>query len=109
INNMLIENLLSAYGYQTLSVIEGSRAEEKIEEYQPDVIILDLMISDKSGFDILEDLRKKQISIPVIVVTAMQSDETRKKVEQLGVADYYTKPVAINNLVESIQKLLPDN
>jgi CheY-like chemotaxis protein len=104
INNMLIENLLTAHGYETLSVIEGKNVEENIEEYQPDVIILDLMIPDKSGLDILKDLKAKNINIPVVVITAMESKEIRKKVESMGITAYHTKPIQSEKLIESIQK-----
>lgn len=104
INNMLMENLLAANGYETLSVIEGNRVEEVIDEYQPDVIILDLMIPDKSGIEILEDLNKKNVHIPVIVITAMKSEDVRKKIESLGVKGYHTKPIDFSRLIESIQE-----
>jgi len=104
INNMLMENLLAAHGYETLSVIEGKNVEEYIEEYQPDVIILDLMIPDKSGLEILKDLKAKNVNIPVIVITAMESKEICKKVESFGVTAYHTKPIQSEELIESIQK-----
>ena len=104
INNMLMENILAAQGYETLSVINGNDVEEHIEEYQPDVIILDLMIPDKSGLEILKDLKAKNINIPVIVITAMESKEIRKKVENMGITAYHTKPIQPEKLIECIQK-----
>ena len=104
VNNMLIENLLAAHGYESLSVIEGTNVEEHIEEYQPDVIILDLMIPDKSGLEILKDLRAKNINIPVVVITAVESKEMQKKAENYGIEAFHTKPIQSEQLIESIQK-----
>lgn len=106
VNNMLMENLLAAHGYETLSVIEGIKAEEHIDEYKPDVIILDLMIPDKSGFEILKDLKAKNINIPVVIITAMESRDIRKKIKDLGVSEYHTKPINPSKLIESIQKAI---
>ena len=104
VNNMLMENLLAAHGFETFSVIEGNRAEEHIDEYQPDVIILDLMIPDKSGYEILKDLKAKNINIPVVVITAMESKDIREKIQDLGVTENHTKPINPDKLIESIQK-----
>ena len=104
INNMLMENLLAEHGYETLSVIEGKKVEEHIEEYQPDVIILDLMIPDKSGIEILKDLKARNITIPVVVITAMESKKIHKNVESFGVIAIHTKPIHSEKLIESIQK-----
>jgi DNA-binding response OmpR family regulator len=106
-NNMLTENLLCEYGHQTLSIIEGSRFEEAIEEYNPDVILIDLMIPDKSGFEILEELRVKDICIPVVVITALNSKDIKKKLDSMGVKEYHTKPIDGNQLIESIQRAKP--
>jgi DNA-binding response OmpR family regulator len=104
INNMLMENLLSSHGYEALSVIKGNDVEEYIEDYQPDVIILDLMIPDRNGLDILKDLRRKNVNIPVVVITAMGSKEIRKEVENLGITAYHTKPIESEKLIESIRR-----
>ena len=104
VNNMLMENLLAEQGYETLSVIEGRNVEGHIEEFQPDVIILDLMIPDKSGLEILKELKAKHIDIPVVVITAMESGEIRKQVESFGITAYHTKPIQSEKLIESIQK-----
>ena len=104
VNNMLMENLLAAHGFEALSVIEGNKAEEYIENYQPDVILLDLMIPDKSGFEILKALKAKNINIPVVVITAVESRDVREKIQDWGVTEYHTKPIDSAKLVESIQK-----
>jgi CheY-like chemotaxis protein len=108
INNMLMENLLATHGFESLSVIEGKKVAEQIEEFKPDVILLDLMIPDKSGLEILKDIKARGISIPVVVITAMESKEIRKEIESLGVIAIHSKPVQWEQLIESIQKAAKD-
>lgn len=106
INNILMENLLNSQGFQTLSVIEGIRAYEKIREFQPDVILLDLMMPDKSGIEILEELKKEKINIPVIVISAMESSLMKEKVLTLGASFHFKKPVDFHVLVKSIEEVV---
>ena len=104
VNNMLMENILSSLGYEAYSILEGDQAMEKIEEYQPDVIILDMMMPTKSGIDVLEDLQAQGIQIPVIVISAMNNKELKKRALELGAADYQSKPVKMETLKNSIQQ-----
>ena len=106
INNMLMENLLNEHGFETLSVIEGSRTKEKIREFQPDVILLDLMMPDKSGVEILEELNRENINIPVIVISAMDATDVKKKISQLGAKYQFQKPVDFQVLMRSIQEVV---
>ena len=108
VNNMLMEHILNSLGHETISVIEGSEAIEKIREYQPDVIILDLMMPGKSGLDVLEDLRAEGIQTPVIVITAMNSHDLRNQAFALGAADYQPKPVNANSLQKRLEQVFQD-
>ncbi len=104
VNNMLMENIISSFGYEAYSLLQGSGIAEKIEEYQPDVIILDLMMPDKSGFDVLDELNKLGFNIPVIVVTAMNSSELKRRALEMGAVDYQAKPVNMKSLKRSLDK-----
>ena len=106
VNNMLMENILSSFGYETYSVLEGSDVLEKIEEYQPDLIILDLMMPHKSGIDVLEELRGQGVQTPVIIVTALNDSELKRRARELGVVDYQAKPVKMETLKDSIQQAI---
>ena len=106
VNNMLMENILSSLGYEVYSILEGSQALENIEEFRPDVIILDIMMPNKSGIDVLEDIRRQGIETPVIVISAMKDQELKRRVLELGAADYQSKPVKMETLKNSIQQAL---
>ena len=106
VNNMLMENILSSLGYEVYSILEGSQALENIEEFRPDVIILDIMMPNKSGIDVLEDIRRQGIETPVIVISAMKDQELKRRALELGAADYQSKPVKMETLKNSIQQAL---
>ena len=61
--------ILILEGYQTLNVFQGTEAISKIEKYGPDVIILDLAVPGKSGREILLDIKKYHLEIPIIVIS----------------------------------------
>jgi len=106
VNNMLMENILSTLGHETLSILEGSGVIEKIREFHPDAVILDIMMPGKSGLDILEEIRHAGIQVPVIVITAMSSQELKIKALELGAADYQPKPVKMKTLQHSLEKVI---
>ena len=106
VNNMLMENLLSTLGYETYSILEGSDVLESIEEFKPDLIILDMMMPNESGLDVLEEIRAQGIDIPVIVVTALRDEALKKRAMQMGVVEYQAKPVKMATLKASIERAL---
>lgn len=79
------------------------------ESSTPDVIVLDLLLPKKNGFEVLEALKKNETlkMIPVIVVSNLGEDSDIKRSLSLGAADYYVKSEhPINEIVEKIQNVL---
>lgn len=105
INNILLENLFSSYGYDTNSVLESDAVMDHIQSYQPDVILLDLMMPGLNGFDILKEMNKNNLDIPTIVLTAYKNQEYAKKAKALGARAYYTKPFNQEELIQTIQDI----
>lgn len=108
-DDMNIQELLRLYfekdGFDTAAVGRGDLAEVEIVNQKPDVVILDLMLPGKSGFDILRDLRKKS-DVPVIMLTAR--GETLDKVVglELGADDYVEKPFEPKELLARVKAVL---
>lgn len=75
---------------------------------KPDLILLDIIMPGVGGFDVLRELKsgKETSSIPVIIVTAIGSDEAREKSKVLDDDDYVIKPVLIADLEKSIRRVL---
>ena len=108
-DDMNIQELLRLYfekdGFDTAAVGRGDLAEAEIANQKPDVVILDLMLPGKSGFDILRDLRKRS-DVPVIMLTAR--GETLDKVVglELGADDYVEKPFEPKELLARVKAVL---
>jgi DNA-binding response OmpR family regulator len=90
---------------------DGNTAVTLAEEKQPDLVILDIMLPQKSGFLVLEKLRQgkpKGDKPRVIMITGNQGRRHRQYAEALGVDEYLNKPFRMERLVEATEKLLAD-
>jgi len=92
-------------GYQTSLVYSGDRALPEVKSFRPDIIILDLILPKKSGLEILKELKADPEikSIPVIVLSNIEEDESIKKALSLGAVDYYVKTQ--HPILEVIEKV----
>ncbi len=92
-------------GYETMEVGAGRAAELAIDEFRPDLIVLDVMLPDLDGFAIARRLRDGNHRVPVIFLTA--KDATEDKVAGLALADdYVTKPFSLAEIVARVQAVL---
>ncbi len=98
---------LSRNGYEVFIARNGNEALAMAETKEPDLMILDLMMPKRSGFLVLEELRQTGRSpLPVIVITANEGSRHKEYVEMLGVNEYFCKPIAIESLLHSVEKLI---
>ncbi|MUV03327.1 response regulator [Flavobacterium rakeshii] len=88
------------------SAATAKEAMEKIELYNYDCILLDLMLPDGDGFEILRELRMLQKTDGVIIISAKETLDTRIEGLQLGADDYLTKPFHLSELLVRIQALI---
>ena len=87
----------------------GNKAVELAEKSQPDLVILDMMLPGRSGFLVLEKIKAKKPrnSKPyVIMITGNQGARHKMYAESLGVSEYFTKPVKMDKLIQTAEKLL---
>ena len=87
----------------------GNRAVEIAEKSQPDLVVLDMMLPGRSGFLVLEKIKAKKPrnSKPyVIMITGNQGARHKMYAESLGVSEYFNKPVKLDKLIASAEKLL---
>ncbi|MGH2691364.1 MAG: response regulator transcription factor [Actinomycetota bacterium] len=103
----LIEVNLDLEGFEVLIADRGEDAISKARSSAPDLIILDLMMPEMSGWEIAERLQQddKTNGIPLVFLSARTQDEDRRRGEELGVAGYVTKPFDPADLVSTIRKL----
>lgn len=104
----LLTEILEKAGYQCLVAENAEQARLMLEEDRPDVILLDWIMPGVSGVDLLRYLKSKVTfsKIPIIMVTARDSEEDRLKVLEFGADDYIVKPIKPPVLVARIQALL---
>src|SRR5580698_1446554 len=87
----------------------GNKAVEMAEKSQPDLVILDMMLPGRSGFLVLEKIkaRKPRNAKPfVIMITGNQGARHKMYAESLGVSEYFNKPVKLDKLIASAERLL---
>ena len=100
-------NLVRA-GYEVTTAANGREALDCIKRCRPDLILLDLMLPDLDGFGVCEILRRDPLSatIPIIIVSAWASTDSRNLGLELGALDYLTKPFSPKELVSRVNQLL---
>lgn len=98
---------LESKGYEILVARDGNQGLAMAEREDPDLVILDMMMPKRSGFLVLEKLRRTHaVPVRVIMITANEGSRHKAYAEMLGVDDYIRKPFAIDRLVDSVQRLL---
>ncbi|HSC53954.1 MAG TPA: response regulator transcription factor [Phnomibacter sp.] len=97
---------LSLEGYEVASAFDGQQALEKLEGEYFDLVVLDIMIPEIDGISVLETMRLKKITSPVLILSARNSSTDRILGLKKGADDYLTKPFALEELLLRIEKLL---
>ena len=86
---------------------DGNQGWAMAERDNPDLVILDMMMPKRSGFLVLEKLRRSRpVPMRVIMITANEGSRHKAYAEMLGVDDYIRKPFAMDRLLESVNRLL---
>ena len=106
-----LEFLMKKEGYEVHSVSNGEEAMAAITTKTPDLILLDVMMPRKDGYEVCQELRANQDwnDIKIIMLTAKGRDVEREKGLALGADDYVTKPFATQELVRKVKTLLGEN
>ena len=103
--NELLCKFLSEHGYKATAAYDGVEALQLIQDSNIDIVLLDLMLPYKSGDQILIELRKKS-TVPVIVISAKDTTQTKIDVLRLGADDYITKPFDLDETLARIESNL---
>ena len=102
-----IRFILEQDGWSVETHSDGADAVERTKAISPNVVILDLMLPNKSGFDILRDLRASpdHAHLPVLMLTAKGQAKDRETAEANGVTQFMTKPFANQELLAAVRAL----
>jgi two-component system KDP operon response regulator KdpE len=101
----LLERALSMDKYEVKSALDGRTGLRLAHEFQPDLVVLDVMMPDLDGWDVLRRLRDFS-QVPVVMLTAMGTEESKVHGLDLGADDYITKPFGIRELKARIRAAL---
>lgn len=104
----LMQYHLVRAGHDVTTATNGWEAIHSIRQNRPDLILLDLMLPDLDGFGVCEILRHdpRTATIPIVIVSAWASSDSRHLGLELGALDYLTKPFSPHELVERVNRLI---
>ncbi|MEX2415717.1 MAG: response regulator transcription factor [Paenibacillaceae bacterium] len=105
----LIRRSLAFEGYSVITAANGSEGLKQLLSHEPELIILDVMMPQLSGWEVIQRLRDGGITIPVLMLTAKDEVGDRVKGLDLGADDYLVKPFALEELLARVRALLRRN
>ena len=100
-----MELFLKREGYEIICCTDGLEAMEKIQQMEPDLIIVDIMLPYFSGLEIVGKVKQNKDAVPVIVISAMGQQSVVDEAMKLGADEYISKPFNIISLTSHIARL----
>jgi two-component system, OmpR family, response regulator len=103
-----LDFILRRAGFSIASVTDGDAALAAIRRDRPRLVVLDVMLPKRSGFEVLKQIRADVLTreLPVMILTAKGQTQDRKLAEELGASSFVTKPYANADVVGTVRKLL---
>ena len=102
----LVATALRYEGFEVAVAGTGSEAIREAATFRPDLLVLDVMLPDRNGFELLSRLRADQVKLPVVFLTARDSTEDKIKGLTVGGDDYVTKPFSLEELLARVRAVL---
>lgn len=104
----MLNLIMNKEGYETLVAQDGIDFLEKVDQFQPDIVTLDVMMPGLTTKEILEQLKNKSTDPIILLLTVVQfSDEEKIKLKDMGnIVEYITKPFELDELINSVKKYL---
>lgn len=101
-----LKDTLESENYNVNVVEDGAEAVETVQQFEPDLMILDLMLPNVSGYDICKEIRNLKYTFPIIMLTAKEQEIDKVTGLNLGADDYITKPFGVKELLARIRARL---
>ena len=100
-----IRTVLDSKGYRVFTAADGHSGLIAAQREQPDLLIVDMMMPKKSGFLVIEQIKRNKLPMKIIMITANEGSRHRAYAELLGVDGYIRKPFAMERLLEEVKRL----
>lgn len=97
---------LEKEGYEVVLAYDGEEALERLEQDHPDLVLLDIMLPKKDGFTVCREIRAQKKAIPIIMLTARETEIDKVLGLELGADDYVTKPFSARELLARVKAIL---
>ena len=109
LNRMFYCAVLEGNGFEVESVADGARVLRKVEEFHPDLVIMDIQLPHVSGLHLIEALQADEArrDIPILAVTAFVGKGEERRIREAGARGYLATPVSIKPFLSAIETLLP--
>lgn len=106
-----LDFILRRAGWSIDTVTDGDAVLERVRRNRPRVLVLDVMLPSRSGFDVLKQLRAdgETRDLPVLILTAKGQQQDRRIAEELGADGFVTKPYSNAEVVGAVRQLLGEN
>ncbi len=101
----VLDYVLEAQGYEVISADNGAKALKKAVTERPDLIILDIILPDMSGFEVCRELRTRHIDVPILMLTGRKSVDDRVRGLDTGADDYVPKPFDFDEFLARVRAL----
>ena len=104
----LMESILAGAGHQVVSYADGAELEDKLLADQPDVVLLDIVMPRRNGYDILRSLKRDERTrhTPVVVVSSKNQESDRIWGKRQGADEYVTKPFTSEQLLTAVRRFV---
>lgn len=104
-----LEFRLRKQGFEVILAKDGAEAKDKVKEELPDLVVLDLLMPRVTGLELIEYVREDlKSAVPLIVISALEHDDTVLEAFRLGATDFITKPFKPNELILRIRRIFQE-
>ena len=103
---MGLKDNLEMEGYEVATATDGEQALALIRRFKPDLIVLDIMLPRKDGFEVLREIREEKLDVGVIILSAKKAETDKVYGLDIGADDYVTKPFSVMEFVARVKAVL---
>ncbi|MEE8466519.1 MAG: response regulator [Dehalococcoidia bacterium] len=105
---LIAATLVDSSKYRVLMAVDGEEALRLVREEKPDLLLLDIMMPKKNGYEVCQELKENQSTkdIKVVMLTALAGSIGRQKALGLGADEYFTKPFSPMKLLQVVERMI---